>query len=120
MAGVSEITYKDKKILFIDNTGLQEDDVLNNTKEGTKKMVALNRNDILLLIDMSGVFATAEVDARMREIGKEASTYINKLAVVGMAKGVKKILITSFAKLTGVNMKLFEQVEEAKQWLAID
>lgn len=38
------------------------------------------------------VFATPEVDAQMREVGKKTTPYIKKLAVVGMAKGGKKIL----------------------------
>ncbi len=119
MSGVREIKYKRKKIFLIDNTGLEGDDVIENTASGKKKIINSGNKETLLLLDMTGVVITRKLDTEMTQLGKEILKYVKKNAIVGMALGAKKWLALTFIKSTEKQsvQKLFHTVDEAKNWL---
>lgn len=122
MALISEIKYKGKKIFFIDNTGLQGDDVIENTALGKEKIINSGNKETLLLLDMTGVAVTRKIDTDMTQLGKEILPFVKKNAIVGMAIGAKKWFAQTFMKSTEklADQKLFYTVEEAKDWLIED
>ncbi|MCD4789216.1 MAG: hypothetical protein K8R37_04390 [Bacteroidales bacterium] len=120
MSDVKQIIHKGKTIFLADNIGSQEDEVI-ATQERMLEMVKKAGNpNVLTLTDMTGVFTTRKVHKEMSRIGKELMSLSKKAAIVGMAKGPKKILISAFMELTRQPMKLFDNVEDAKEWLTDD
>ncbi len=117
MAEVNKIEHKGKTILLADHRGTQGQEVIDNQEKLLNLVLTENNGDALTLTDMTGVFATREVHSALSRIGKEIMANSKKAAIVGMASGAKKILITAFMDLTRQPMKLFEDVEEAKNWL---
>ncbi len=122
MAFASEIEYKGKKIFFIDNTGLQGDEVMKNTALGKEKIIHSGNKETLLLIDMTDVAITRKIDTEMTQLGKETLPFVKKNAIVGMSVGAKKWLALTFIKSTEklADQKLFYTAEEAKDWLIED
>jgi len=68
---------------------------------------------------MRGVFVSPQVDKGLKELGNIIMQYSKKAAVVGMASG-KKVIIYTFQKFESKPMKLFDTVEDAKEWLVED
>lgn len=122
MSGVKEIEYKGKKIIVIDNTGLEGDDIMKNTASSKEKIINSGHKETLLLIDMTGVVVTRKIDTEMTQLGHEILPFVKKNAIVGMALGAKKWLARTFIKRTEkyAVQKLFRTVEEAKEWLIKD
>jgi hypothetical protein len=122
MAFISEIEYKGKKIFFIDNTGLQGDEVMKNTASGKEKIIKSGNKKTLLLLNMTDVAITRKIDTEMTQLGKEILPFVKKNAIVGMSVGAKKWLALTFIKSTEklADQKLFYTVEEAKEWLIED
>ena|GEM_PF-2542273 len=122
MAFADEIKYKGKKIFFIDNTDLHDDDVIKNTALGKEIIINSGNKETLLLLNMTNVAITRKIDIEMTQLGKEILPFVKKNAIVGMSVGAKKWLAATFIKSTGklANQKLFYKVEEAKDWLIED
>jgi hypothetical protein len=122
MNGTSEIEYKGKKIFIIDNSGLEGDAVIKNTASGKKKIINSGNKDARLIVDMTGVIVTREIDTEMTQLGKETLPFVKKNAIVGMALGAKKWLALAFFKSTEkqTDQKVFQTVEEAREWLIKD
>ena len=69
---------------------------------------------------MRGVFVSPQVDKGLKELGNIIMQDSKKAAVVGMATGIKKVKIYAFLKFESKPMKLFDTVEDAKEWLVED
>ncbi len=121
MAACKEIEYKEKKIFVIDNTGIQGDEIIENTTVGMKRIKESGKKDNLLLVDMTGVLVTLQINNEMTKLGRKTLRYVKKNAIVGMSLGVKRRLIDIFIKkIPRKEQKLFDNVEKAKEWLARD
>jgi len=122
MAFIREIKYKGKKIFFIDNTGLQGEEVMKNTEFGKETIINSGNKETLLLLNMTDVAITRKIDTEMTQLGKETLPFVKKNAIVGMSVGAKKYLAQTFIKSTEkmADQKLFYTVEEAKDWLIED
>lgn len=117
MAVVEKILHQGKVIFFSNNKGLKDNEVLENQKKHLEMIQKENINNALSLTDMTDVVVTREVNAEMTRIGKDILKYVKKAAVVGMASGMKKIIISGFLRVASKPMELFDSIEEAKEWL---
>ena len=117
MAGVNQIEHKSKIIFIADHKGAQGDEVIKNQELMLQMIKDTGKTDILNLTDMTDVYTTPEVHTKMKEVGNEILKYSKKSAIVGMSTGAKNLLISTFIKLSGKPMKLFNDIEEAKEWL---
>ena len=120
MAETIKISYKGKTIFLADHRGTQDAEVIANQEKLLELVSKEKDNEALTLTDMTGVFATRKVHTELSRIGKGLMSHSKKAAIVGMASGTKKILIGAFMELTRQPMKLFENVEDAKEWLVKD
>ncbi len=120
MTKITKITHKGKTIFLADHRGTQDDEVIANQEKLLEMIKGEKTTDALTLTDMTEVFATRKVHTELSRIGKELMSHSKKAAIVGMASGAKKILIGAFIDLTRQPMKLFDNVEDAKDWLVKD
>lgn len=113
---VSWITYKEKKILFIDLKHLEKEQMLEVIEE-QKKIIDKSPVPVLLLNDFTDTFASEEYMDRAKKYGKEQKDKIKKTALVGI-QGIKKFLAHIYIQFSGnENTKLCSSMEEAKEYL---
>ncbi|WP_425392228.1 hypothetical protein [Ekhidna sp.] len=115
---VSYVNHKGREILYVDLTESKTEkrslELLEETKEAY-----LNASDKLyVLVNSEGAFVNAVVSSKMKEYGR---TYFKdraeKRAFVGI-HGLKKMILRAYSKMVGGNIKVFDDVEEAKDYLA--
>ena len=111
----SVIEHKGKEILYVNYEGLKEEEVLRAMDEATEFALKLNRS-MLRLSNITGVYGVESVVEKAKESGKRTNHLTIKRAVVGIT-GAKKILFNAFNRVSGNNAKIFDSVEEAKDWL---
>ena len=113
------IDYKGKKILFIDLKGASQDEMLRIIEE-QKKLIDKSIKPVLLLNDFSGTVASKEYMDKAKEYGKEQKQKIKKTALLGI-QGMKKFLAKVYVRISdNQNTKVFDTIEEAKEYLVSD
>lgn len=117
MDRLSIINYKGKEILYLDQRGLNGDDLLKGCKNADQFIKNYQKDTALTLANFTDTTASQEV---MNYLKSEESVNINKkvvkAAVVGIT-GIKKILLNAYNTVTGGKYKAFETEEEAKEYL---
>ena len=110
------ITYKGKEILIDDYRNLQGKDfpplvntILNLTLQTGKK-------DILLILDFRESYVNKETVEAFNAAANASKAMLKKTAVLGIT-GVKKVLLNVVNKVSKVDAKPFDSIEEAKEWL---
>lgn len=120
MSEVKQIVYKGKKIFLADHVGSQGDEVLRGQNSMLERIKQSGITDALSVTDMTNVYTPPGVHNEMKRIGTDILKYSKKAAVVGMTKGAKRVLINMFMKMASKPMALFENLDEAKEWLVKD
>jgi len=120
MSGLSWISYKGKKILYTDYGSSHEENMKLLEKQGKYEEV---HPDLLIISNYEGTVATQEYIQKVREYGKkfrkDRKTNV-KNAALGIT-GVKKTLFDTYLFFSGdTQTKLFNTIEEAKEWLVSD
>jgi hypothetical protein len=109
--------HRDKMILNFDFSGLDHDDA-RQVCEYVKDMISrMPKGSVLTLVNVS----TMKYDAAFRELTNDLAAhnkpYVLAGAVIGV-EGWKKLIFWATLKFTGRNnLKAFDDIEEAKEWL---
>ena len=114
------IDYKGKQILYIDHTGLNEDDLIENMRKATQFMNNCHKKELLMLTNFTDTYGTEKVMQELK--GKdsvESMKITKKVAVVGVT-GIKKIFLNAYNVLTGKNVRAFDTLEAAKDYLVAE
>jgi len=81
-----------------------------------EKVKSEGRKNLLMLVDISGSFVYGDVLTEIKKAGKITKEMTLKEAVVGISGG-KKILLKIVQSFTNMNLKVFDTIEEAEDWL---
>lgn len=109
--------HRDKMILNFDFSDLDHDDA-SQLCEYVKGMISrMPKGSVLTLVNVTNV----KYDAAFRELSNELAEhnkpYVLAGAVIGV-EGWKKLILWATTKFTGRNnLKAFDDLEEAKEWL---
>ena len=115
------ITYKGKEIFLGTYTGLRKSEILEQFKQANKLVDSCGKSGMLLLSDFTDCVPDQEsVDYLKNEESKRIAKKFRKTAVVGRITGVKKIFLNGYNTITGANAKIFNTLDEAKEWLVAD
>jgi hypothetical protein len=110
------IEHNQKQILHADHRGLSGEKLLESLKEVTKKVLESD-NNVLLLVDLRGAFLDKQFDDYLKTPEtKQATKHYKKQAIVGIS-GIKKFVLNSYNMITNSNMKVFDKIEDAKNYL---
>lgn len=114
-------TYKGKKYLFVNSANGQEADMLAALEAAKQEILKLPQgSSLLILMDMSNTVPAASVNNKGRELTKAAKDHgipDSPTAIVGFS-GVQKNITQMFISLRVVNnLRLFDKLEEARDWL---
>lgn len=117
MAGTIEwINYQGHEILFNNRSNLRNQEIIQNVGNAVKMIKGSGKKDILYLIDNTNTIISPDVKDVIKKAGHELKPYLKKSAVIG-PNAAQKILINILSKLTGMNIKIHDSLEEAKEWL---
>ena len=113
----SWIEHNGKEILYIDYSGLYDEDLVNATFEVNDFFKKLGKHELLILVDVRNSYANEKwtVDA-LKKNATIARPYSKKTAVIGVTK-TQDIILTVVNMFSRLGVKPFNTVEEAKDWL---
>jgi hypothetical protein len=121
--GASFVEYGGKQIYYVDYSNIKTNDeflaIIKQTNAFREKVKAEGKRNLLMLVDITGSFVYGEVLEEIKKAGKFTKELTAKEAVVGITGG-KKILLKIVQTLTNMNLKVFNTVNEAKDWLVSD
>ncbi len=111
------ITYKDKKVLIEDFSGLapgEEFDTL--VKQAQNIIHSEPQKSVLALFDASGIRFNQTMVTSIKDFTASNNDYVKAAATVGI-EGLLTVILNSISKFTGRNFKTFPTREAALEWL---
>jgi hypothetical protein len=73
-------------------------------------------NSVLELVEVQNMPVSTEVTHLFKSAAIAAKPHLRKTAVVGVP-GIVNLLMQAFARATGLQFRLFDDVDSAKDWL---
>ncbi|MCJ7771920.1 MAG: hypothetical protein MUP22_02180 [Desulfobacterales bacterium] len=113
---ISWIDYKGKKILFTDYSNATPDEMITTVKESVSVSATQEKKSLLQIVDVTDVKYDRNSWQIMRQGAKDAEPYSKASAVLGV-DAAKKFFLTVAKMVSKRNIKAFDSVEEAKDWL---
>ena len=113
------LTYKEKKILYVDFRGYSDDNERIKLMQKVAEAVANSTEELLTLDDFRGVPLSMEFLNQAKIVGKEVSSKRKKAAILGIS-GLRKIFLDAYNLFAGDKMMPFKTKEEALDYLASD
>lgn len=115
---ISYITHKDRKILYVDISNMQDKQLVMGTFDEMTIYYKNSTEPIYLLLDITGAYSDPEVTNLIKHYGKTVfKGKSKKRAIVGMT-AIKSIIVKGFSIATGTEVKAFNSLQEAKDYLA--
>ncbi len=109
---VKWIEYLGKKILFIDFSNLDENNILKIYDIFEPMLLDKEGGNFLVLIDCSGTIFSNKVKRRAKDLVEK--TKINRLTAIAGFRIMQKIILNG---LTSDNFHFVDDIKEGKNWL---
>lgn len=114
------IQHKDKEIYYIDYSNIKNSGEFLKTIVETgafrEKIKAAGKKDLLVLVNIQGSYLNIEILDELKKAGRIIKEITRKEAIIGIT-GYKKILLQIVQTFTNLHFKVFNSLEEAKNWL---
>ena len=111
------IEHNGMEILYVDYSGLYDEELANATFKVNDFLKKLGKDEILILVDVRNSFANEKLTVEaLKKNATIAKPYAKKTAVIGVTK-TQDVILTVVNMFTGLGVKPFNTVEEAKDWL---
>lgn len=111
------VKYRDKMILNFDFSGLNHDDAKQVCDYVKGLICRMPKGSVLTLVNVTDVKYDSAFKELSNELAEHNKPYVLAGAVIGV-EGWKKLIFWATTKLTGRNnLKAFDDIEEAKEWL---
>ncbi len=113
----SYITYKGKKILYVDYTQCKTTEDMLKVLESVKREYETTTHMFITVNDFRGTYGSSEFMKRASQLGKEVfDKRTLKTTVLGIT-GIKKILLNGYNSLVKTKLIPFDTKEEALEYL---
>jgi hypothetical protein len=113
---VEWIEHKGKRILYVDYSGMQEEEGIKNLETQADLMRTLTES-VLVLANYQGTYATPTFMKYVQTLGREViEPKTKKGALIGIT-GIKKLLLNTYNMVTGGSLKAFPDRESALEYL---
>ena len=117
MERVSFVKHKNKEILLVDISDIRNvNESIETLQNGTKLVKTQPPKSVLLLTNVSDTHYDPIGADAIKLYSKENTPFIKASAVVGVT-GIKRLIFNTIVKMTGRDIKQFDEVEAAKDWL---
>ena len=117
MQRVKPINHYGKQLLLLDFSGARKEDFPVALEEAEKSIRNQPLNSVLTLTDVSGARYNEEIVQTIKEFTKGNKPFVKAAAVVGL-DGLKKIICSTVMLFSQRNLKAFDDIEKAKDWLS--
>jgi hypothetical protein len=117
MERVKFIKHEEKDILFLDFSNTRTDEVLKIIEDAKRVISTSPMHSLLTLTDVTNARFNDEVGNGMKQFSAHNKPYVKAAAVVGIT-GLKKIIFGAVMAFSKRNIESFDDVEQAKRWLA--
>ncbi|OGI11040.1 MAG: hypothetical protein A2Y40_00145 [Candidatus Margulisbacteria bacterium GWF2_35_9] len=117
MSGSQFINHKGKNIFLMEYPG-EIDQLKKMIGEAKKTIATQSPQSVLALSDLRQVDLTNETTEIFKDFTNHNKPYIKASALVGIS-GMKKIIVNTISTLYRRNFKIFDTVDEAKNYLAL-
>ena len=116
---VKFIKHNGKEILLLDFSGCSAIEVLPVIEESKKAIRTRPEGSVLTLTNVTDMRFNEDVASRMKEFTAHNKPYVRTAAVVGVA-GIKKIIFGAVEMFSRRKLHVFDNINEAKEWLVKD
>ena len=116
MERVRFIEYKNQRILKLDFSGCNTEEILVVIKEATGVIRSQPEKSVLTLTKTDRAKFDADVIKAMKEFTKGNEPYVKAAAIVGI-QGLQKIILDTVSFFSKREFGVYEDVEEAKEYL---
>ncbi len=117
MVGVKFTLYKTHRILLLDLRGLEDVNEGIEAFERCEEIIMnYHKKTIILLTDVTNAHYNMKAANVMKSFSKTITPYIIASAAVGVT-GIKKVILQSLTRLSGREIKIFENQKDAMNWL---
>ncbi len=111
------LKYKGKTVFYMDFSGLtSSEEVIDLIHESISFIRVQKEKSILTLANVERMTVTNEVLKAFSDFISGNRYYVTASAVVGL-KGLQRMLYNGLMLLTGRDIRTFENIEFAKEWL---
>jgi hypothetical protein len=118
--GARFIEYKGREIYFVDYTNIKSTEefliIIKGTNAFREKVKAEGKRNILMLVDVTGSYIYGEALEAIKMSGRISKELTSKEAIVGIT-GAKRILLQIAQLFTGMQLRPFDTLGEAQEWL---
>jgi hypothetical protein len=117
MERIQIITYRDHRIAYLDFSDVRTTEQGLTAIEQARRLIQSQpEHSVLTLTNVEGAHFDAEILGELREMVSQNRRFVVAGAVVGM-KGLQRVAYTAMMRITGRNIKAFEDAAKAKDWL---
>jgi len=114
---ISYITYKGKKIMYVDYSKCKNVEEMLNVLDEVRKEYERTTETFVAVADFRGTYGSSEFMQKANKLGKELlDKRTTKTAVLGVS-GIKKILLNAYNALVNHKLVAFDTKEEAFEYL---
>lgn len=114
-----KMNYKGKDLIFMDYSNLNIDQVLDLSKISAQVIRKEPLNSVLLLVDVTDARFNSKIIDELKSLSKDNKPFVKKTAIVGV-NNFKKILFNAIVSFAKRDLKLFNNLEESKDWLILE
>ena len=110
------IEHEGERILYTDYSNATPEEIISTVKESVAVSFAQEKKSVLQIVDVSDASYDLKSWQILRQRAKETEPYTKASAVLGV-EGPKKHLLTVTKMVSKRNIKAFDNIEDAKEWL---
>lgn len=115
--GVKFLKHKNAEMLEIDLNGANPTEILEAIKQAKEIIRKQPLSSMLILTNVTNANFNTDVIEGMKEFTSGNKPYVKASAIVGLS-GLHKVIYTMVTKFSGRSIPTFDNIEEAKNWLA--
>lgn len=120
MERINHITHKGRQIMYTDFSGLSVRDkelIFAIIEEAQNQVKTKSLNSLYMLTNVSGTSFDSDITNAFKQYAAHNKPYVKETVLVGVS-GLQKVILKSVEVFTGRKFNLFDDVEQAKDWLA--
>ena len=116
---ITWVHHNGKKILRVDYSDLKGDELLDPISRVWDFYQDETPGTVLSMAIFNNTFANDSVVNAFKELTKKTKSYDRKSANVGIS-GIKKLFVQAVSAFSGIELKVFQEENDALDWLATD
>lgn len=117
MAKVEFIIHNGSRLLHLDFAGGKVAELAAAIDEAKGVIAAEPKGSVLTLTNVTDAELTPETKENIKEFAAHNKPYVRAGAVIGV-DGFKQVIFNFVVHFTGRNLKAFDNIDEAKDWLS--